>query len=213
MKTVLAFGDSLTWGFIPGTRNRYPREVRWPKVLEKGLGGKAEVLDNGLNARTSVHENPYRDYRKGLDILPSLLESHAPLDLVILMLGSNDFHSNYGLKPFDVARGMRRMVQTVKTYMTEPEMPVPEVLVISPPKIIKTEDPYYSQIFGDTYKIFGELAPLYKTLAEEEGAHFFNAAEIATAEPRDGIHLSAESTIAIGKALIDPVRNILALKE
>lgn len=213
MKTVLAFGDSLTWGFIPGTRARYPRDVRWPTVLENGLGGKAQVLENALNARTTVHDNPFRHYRSGLDVLPVLLEAHAPLDLVILALGSNDFHSNYGLSPFDVSRGMRRLVQTVKNYITEPDMPEPEVLVVSPPKIIKTDDPYYGSIFGETYKVFHELAPLYATLAKEEGAHFFNAGDIASGTPLDGIHLTAEDTIKIGQALIDPVKSILSLQE
>lgn len=211
MKTVLAFGDSLTWGFIPGTRARYPHEVRWPNVLQAGLGGKARVLDNALNARTTVHENPFRDYRSGLSVLPVLLEAHAPLDLVILALGSNDFHTNYGLAPVHVARGMRRLVQTVRTYPTEPGMPVPEVLVVSPPKIVKTDDPYFSGLFGETYRIFHELAPLYEKLALEEGAHFLDAAKVASAGPLDGIHLSAEATIAIGSALIEPVQSILSL--
>ena len=211
MKTVLAFGDSIMWGFIPGTRERYPRDVRWPRVLQKGIGDQVEILDNALNARTTVHDNPFRDYRRGLDILPSLLEAHAPLDLVILALGSNDLHSNYGLDPFNVARGMRRLVQTVKTYATEPNMPVPEVLVISPTRIIPTEDPYYGPIFGDAHKIFDQVAPLYQKLAEEEGAHFFDAATIASGSPRDGIHLTAEDTIKIGEALVDPVKTILSL--
>jgi len=211
MKTVLAFGDSLMWGFIPGTRQRYPRDVRWPTVLENGLEGKARILDNALNARTTVHDNPFRDYRSGLSVLPVLPEAHAPLDLVILALGSNDFHSNYGLSAFDVSRGMRRLVQTVKGYHTEPDMPVPEILVMAPTKIIPTDDPYYGPIFGDTHKRFDELAPLYEKLAAEEGAHFFNAADIASGTPLDGIHLSAEDTIKIGEALVDPVKKILSI--
>lgn len=211
MKTVLAFGDSLTWGFIPGTRRRYPREVRWPRVLEKGLHGQAEVLDNALNARTTVHDNPFRPHRRGVDVLPVLLEAHAPLDLVILALGSNDFHSNYGMSPINVARGMRRLVQLVKTYVTEPDMPVPEVLVISPPKIVPTDDPYYGGIFENTHQIFHQLAPLYETLADEEGAHFFDAATVASGTPVDGIHLTEEDTIKLGKALIAPVKSILSL--
>jgi len=211
MKTVLAFGDSLTWGFIPGTRARYPFETRWPNVLQAGLGAGVQVLENALNARTTVHENPFRDYRSGLSVLPVLLEAHAPLDLVILALGSNDFHSNYGLSPVHVARGMRRLVQLVKTYATEPGMPVPEVLVVSPPKIVKTDDPYFRGLFANAYQVCHQLAPLYQQLANEEGVHFFDAATVASGAPTDGIHLSAEDTIAIGKALIKPVQSILSL--
>lgn len=209
MKSILAFGDSITWGFIPGTRARYPFEVRWPNVLEASFDGKVKVYQNALNARSTVHDNPFRDYRSGLSVLPILLEAHAPLDLVILALGANDFHSNYGMSPINVSRGMRRLVQTVKTYVTEPGMPVPEVLVVSPTGIIKTDDPYYAGIFEDTYEIFDQLAPLYKNLADDEGAHFFNAATVATGTSTDGIHLSAEDTIALGKALVAPVGKIL----
>ncbi|MEM8797881.1 MAG: SGNH/GDSL hydrolase family protein [Pseudomonadota bacterium] len=211
MKTVLAFGDSLTWGLIPGTRARYPRDVRWPKVLEARLGGKVEVIENGLNARTSVHENPFRDYRRGLDILPSLLEAHAPLDLLILMLGSNDFHSNLGLDPENVARGMRRLVQFTKTYVTEPDMPLPEILIVAPPKIVPTNDSYYGPLFGETHALHHRLAPLYQVAAQEEGAHFFDAATVASGDPLDGIHLSADATIKIGEALVTPVSKILSL--
>lgn len=211
MKTVLVFGDSLTWGFIPGTRSRYPRDIRWPRVLEAGLGGEVDVVDNGLNARSTVHDNPFRDHRNGLKTLPVLLEAHAPLDLVILALGSNDFHSNYGMSPSNVARGMRRLVQTVKAHMCEPGMPVPEILVVSPPRIVPTNNPYYKGIFGNTHAIFHELSPLYRQLAEEEGAHFFDAATVASGGPIDGIHLTAEDTVAIGTALVDPVKSILSL--
>lgn len=210
MKTVLAFGDSLTWGFVPGTRKRYPFDVRWPNVLQAGLGNGVQVLENALNARTTVHENQFRDYRSGLNVLPVLLEAHAPLDLVILALGSNDFHSNYAMSPLNVSRGMRRLVQLVKTYATEPDMPVPQVLVISPPTIVQTDDPYYGGIFEDTHKVIDQLASLYKKLAEDEGAHFFDAASVASGTPIDGIHLTPEDTIAIGKALIKPVQSILS---
>lgn len=209
MKSLLAFGDSLTWGFIPGTRARYPFAQRWPNVLQAALGAGVKVYENALNARTTVHDNPFRDHRSGLDVLPVLLEAHAPLDLVILALGSNDFHTNYGLTPMHVARGMRRLVQTVRTYQTEPGMPVPAVLVVAPPRIVKTDDPYYGGMFGDTYKVFDQLAPLYRQLALEEGAHFFDAATVASAATTDGIHLTAEDTIALGKALVAPVQTIL----
>lgn len=209
MKSLLAFGDSLTWGFIPGTRARYPFDQRWPNVLQAELGAGFKVYENALNARTTVHDNPFRDDRSGLRVLPVLLEAHAPLDLVILSLGSNDFHTNYGLSPMHVARGMRRLVQLVKTHQTEPGMPVPEVLVVSPPRIIRTQDPYYAGMFGDTHAVFDQLAPLYQALALEEGAHFFDAAKVVSAAPTDGIHLTAEDTVALGMALVAPVQTIL----
>ena len=95
MKTILCFGDSLTWGYDPVGPGRHAHDVRWPSVLEAELGGKARVIAEGLNGRTTVFD----DFAAGADrngarVLPTLLTSHAPLDLVIIMLGTND------MKPF-----------------------------------------------------------------------------------------------------------------
>ncbi len=211
MKSILAFGDSLMWGFIPGTRDRYPHESRWPNVLQKGLGENYAIYQNALNARTTVHDNPFRDHRNGLKSLPMLLEVHAPLDLVILALGTNDFHRHYNLAPFDVARGMRRLVHMVKSHQAEPMMPRPKVLIISPPKIVPTEDEYFGALFGNTHEIFHELGPLYQKIAEEEDIYFFDAGNEVSASPIDGVHLTKSDTIQLGKALINPISKILTV--
>ena len=91
MKNILAFGDSLTWGFIAGSFERHPFDVRWPNVLAAGLHGKARVIEEGHNGRTTVFDDPTTlDDRNGAKALPMLLSTHTPLDLVIIMLGTND---------------------------------------------------------------------------------------------------------------------------
>src|SRR6185437_2126933 len=96
MRQILVYGDSLTWGIIPGTRGRLPFDERWPGVMEQGLnaeGRSVRVLEDCLNGRRTVWEDPYKPGRNGLDGLAQRIETHSPLALVILMLGTNDFQS------------------------------------------------------------------------------------------------------------------------
>ena len=117
MKNILAFGDSLTWGFIAGTWERHPFDTRWPNVLAAGLHGKARVIEEGHNGRTTVFDDPTTgDDRNGARILPVLLSTHQPLDLVIILLGTNDIKFANRCRAFDASMGMGRLVQIVQTF-------------------------------------------------------------------------------------------------
>jgi len=108
MKTILAFGDSLTWGFQAGTWTRHAFEDRWPNVLAAGLGGKARVIEEGQNGRMTVHDDPYvLENRSGAEALPIFLSTHQPLDLVIIMLGSNDLKWEGRQRAIDAYLGSR----------------------------------------------------------------------------------------------------------
>ena len=82
MPVIVAFGDSNTWGYDPATGGRFSRAQRWPGVLQRELGADFEVIAEGLNGRTTVHDDPIEPYRCGADALPPCLMSHAPVDLV-----------------------------------------------------------------------------------------------------------------------------------
>ncbi len=97
IKTILCYGDSNTWGYIPATAGRYPPDVRWPGVMRKLLGEKYNVIEEGLNGRTTVWEDPYKPGRNGLELLIPILDSHNPIDLVVVMLGTNDLKHFYGV--------------------------------------------------------------------------------------------------------------------
>jgi lysophospholipase L1-like esterase len=210
---ILAFGDSLTWGRLPGRPDRHGDDVRWPRVLEKALGGYATVIEEGLNGRRIALEDPLRPYRSGMALLPLFLESHAPLDLVILMLGTNDCQRQHSLSAFDVARSMRALAQLAQRPPVEPGMPVPEVLIVSPPLVRKPDDPGHEAHFvmeGAPEKM-AQLAGFYRRIADEIGASFFDAAAVATVSGEDGIHLDAQNTRAIGLALAPVVDGLLGL--
>jgi lysophospholipase L1-like esterase len=210
---ILAFGDSLTWGRIANRPHRHGDDVRWPRVLEAALGGRATVIEEGLNGRRIALEDPLRPYRSGISLLPLFLECHAPLDLVILLLGTNDCQRQHSLSAYDVARSMRMLAQVAQRPPVEPGMPVPQVLIVSPPVVRMPDDPDHEATFfmeGAPEKT-AQLAGFYRRIAEEIGVAFFDAASVATVTGADGIHLDAPNTRAIGQALAPLVAEILEL--
>lgn len=212
MKTILCYGDSLTWGYDPARPGRHALEDRWPSVLQTLLGDRAQVIAEGLNGRTTAFDDHLADVdRNGARLLPSVLSAHAPLDLVIILLGSND------MKPFvcghaiGAKQGMRRLVNIVRKHAYPFEMDVPEVLIVAPPVLCETADPDFAASFGAGVEQSAMLATLYSDLADVEGCGFFDAGSVARTAPIDGVHLDADNTRAIGRGLEPIVRMMLGL--
>ena len=203
MKSILAFGDSLTWGFEAGTFKRHPFESRWPIVLAAGLGGKARVIEEGMNGRTTVFPDPVADAeRNGAVALPILLESHHPLDLVIIMLGTNDIKYANRCRAFDASMGMQRLVGLVKNHDYNADYAVPQILLVSPPHLVKTDDEWFNDLWGHAIEESKLFAKHYKRVAEENECYFFDAASVAVADKTDGGHLDAANTRKIGEGLV-----------
>ena len=215
MKTILAFGDSLTYGANPipgGPRHAY--EDRWPTALERGLGDAARVIAEGLGGRTTVHDDWFDTAdRNGARILPTLLASHSPLDLVIIMLGTNDLKPFHGRTAQEAANGVRRLVQIVRGHYQKPADTMPKIILVSPPHIIHSDHPEMIPHFGGRAVVAEsqELARWYKLRADEYGCTFFDAATVAKADPADGVHLDAANTRAIGEGLVPVVKSVLGL--
>jgi lysophospholipase L1-like esterase len=215
MKTILCYGDSLTWGFNARTASRHAHDDQWPTVLEMRLGGAARVINASLGGRTTMFD----DYaaapdRNGARILPTVLGMHDPLDLVILMLGTNDLKTFIGGSAVGAAQGMSRLVEIIRSFPYEFDAPAPKVLVISPPRVDElgptSEFPLRSPRTGDG----AELASAYALVAQTSGAGFFDAATVASARGGgDGVHLDAANTRAIGEALAPVVANMLGLTQ
>lgn len=212
MKHILAFGDSLTWGFKAGTFTRHAFEDRWPNVLAAGLGGKARVIEEGQNGRMTVHDDPYVfENRSGAVALPIALSTHQPLDLVIIMLGTNDLKWEGRQRALEARLGMARLVEIVRSYAYKPGCAVPHILLMSPPHLGKTEDEDFAGYFEHAIAESKLLGPQYAKLAGETGCHFFDAASVAKADPTDGVHLDVANTRAIGTGLVPVVKGILSL--
>jgi lysophospholipase L1-like esterase len=212
MKSILAFGDSLTWGFVAGTWERHAFADRWPNALTAGLGGKARVIEEGMNGRTTVFPDPTDGAeRNGAVALPMLLTTHQPLDLVIIMLGTNDIKYASRCRAFDASMGMARLVEIVQRFPWIKTASPPQVLIVSPPALCKTNDEWFNDLWGHALAESKLFTKHYKRVADDMGVHFFDAGSVAVTDPTDGGHLDAKNTHAIGEALVPVVKGILSI--
>jgi len=212
MKTILCYGDSLTWGYNAVGPSRHAYEDRWPSALEHGLAGKAQVIAEGLNGRTTAFDDWLAGAdRNGARILPSILMTHAPLDLVIIMLGAND------MKPFicghaiGAKQGMERLIDIIRGHDYPFGGRPPQIVIVAPPAICPTNEPDFAAMFPGGVEESRKLAPFYRRLAELTGCTFFDANSVAKTTPLDGIHLDAENTRVIGTALVPIATRLLGL--
>jgi lysophospholipase L1-like esterase len=213
MKQILVYGDSLTWGIIPNTRERLAFEERWPGVLENQLneaGLRARVIEDCLNGRRTVWDDPFKPGRNGIEGLAQRIEIHSPLALVILMLGTNDFqfcHSHNDA--WAAAQGAARLVREIRGALIEPGMPVPPVLIVAPPLIRTPKGPIAPKFKGAEERCVG-LAEAYRQIAGELRCGFFDAESVTSSSVVDGVHLDADQHARLGQALREPTRAFLS---
>jgi lysophospholipase L1-like esterase len=164
------------------------------------------VVEEGQNGRTSCREDPVEGDRNGLRQLVPILESHKPLDAVAVMLGTNDLKPRFSPIPYDIARGVQRLVIAVQNSQTGPDNTAPRVIMICPPPTV--ESPVFKHIFGDCTALSKKLAPLYRLMAEECGALFLDAGKHITSSAADGIHLDPEEHRKLAEAAAEIVRKL-----
>ncbi len=211
-KRILCYGDSNTWGYTPGSGIRYDENTRWTGILRQRVSDFAEILEGGLNGRTTVYDDPVNPYRNGLTGLGYSLQTAKPLDMVVVMLGINDL--KYG-GVAGAARGMEEVLRTLRgaNYIYGGSTPVfrgeARVLLISPPPLHALRDEVMpnSLSFGMTEES-KRFAELYRPLAEKFGAEFLDAAAFAVPSPVDGIHLDKESHARLAAAVEKKLREI-----
>lgn len=211
-RTVLCFGDSNTHGTValahPMDRRRFPRDVRWPGVLATSLGAGWHVIEEGHPARTTVHPDPVEGLHKnGISVLPALLESHRPLDLVIVMLGTNDLKMRYSVPALDIALGVERLLLTVKGSDCGIDGAPPTVLLVSPVPI--EEVGFLGEIFAGGAEKSHQISKYIEAIADRHSAGFLDAGAHAALDPVDGVHLTAEGQMALGRAMADAVRSFM----
>lgn len=209
MRTILAFGDSLTWGTNVALQRRHDFNDRWPSVLQAELGGSFNVIAEGLGGRTTMYDDPGSPVNKnGAEALPILLGSHNPLDLLIIMLGANDLKPHLCGTAEGAAKGIRELIQITETFPYNWNAAPPEVLVVSSPYFREKSDGSGPEA-GRSVAESRRLAPAYSALVDEVGARFWDAAKVASASAIDGVHLDAANTREIGRGLVPVVRQIL----
>ncbi len=199
MRTVLCFGDSNTWGYVPGSDGeRFSAEIRWPRRLGEALGDGWEVIAEGLNGRTATLDSPVADGRNGLTYLLPCLNSHMPLDVVVIYLGTNDVGDRYSLPAETVAGAVGRLVKVVRTSEAGPNGGAPAVHVVCPPPFGQL-DPDGS--FANAGAKSRQLGRWFAEMCRELGCELIDLDGIAAYSDLDGIHLDADGHAAVAGAV------------
>ncbi len=211
MKQVLVYGDSLTWGIIPGTRRRLPPAERWPMILEAELirsGRAVRIIEDCLNGRRTVWDDPFKAGRNGLVGIEQRIEVNSPLALVMVMLGTNDFQSVHQHNAFHSSQGIASIVRAIRRAPIEPDMAVPPVLIIAPPRTSIPAGTMTEKFDGAPQKSAG-LGPAYAAVAAELNCEFFDADTVIATSPVDGVHLDAGEHEELGHHLAPVVAMFL----
>lgn len=218
MKTIVCFGDSNTYGYNPENGFRYPYEKRWTSILQKNLGDKAIVIPEGLNGRTTCFEDEIRPGRNGVTYLDPCLHSHGPVDLVILMLGTNDLKIRFQATPTDIGKGIDRLIKmilSITPQKREDGKPA-KILLMAPPHIGDNlcEIPSGEEMgFERGIEYSKRLAPIYEEWAKFHHIDFLDVALYAQPSKIDACHLSEESHRTLGEAVTKKCREILDLTD
>ncbi len=201
MKNILCFGDSNTYGLIPGTNMRYPFGVRWTSILSRELGFEDyHIAEEGLCGRTTIFDDPLREGRCGVKLLPAILETHAPLDYTIIMLGTNDCKTIYNSSAEIIGKGIERLIRQVKTYSAKSE-----ILIISPIHLGQEIWKYDKEFSDRSIEISKGLSSVYREISIKEKVHFLDASEFAGPGDADREHLDENGHKALANEVLKKI--------
>lgn len=216
MKTIVCYGDSNTHGYDPATGGRYAYPVRWTGRLQQLLGrDTCYVIEEGLNSRTTVHSDPcYDDDKSGLALLPAILKTHMPVDLLILMLGSNDMKSRFHMEAGEIARAASLLVSTAKQVSASksPDGTPCRILLVAPPPISAAlrDGACYCEFGERALRISPELSGWYERVAHSQQVYFLDAAALVQPSAIDGLHLTPDGHETLAQAIAQQCRTILS---
>ena len=207
-KNVLCYGDSNTWGCDPApTHNRFPRDVRWTGVLQKLLGDDYYVIEEGCCGRTTVWDDPIEMDKNGKTYLGPCLESHRPVNLVVLMLGTNDLKQRFSVPASDIARGVGTLCKTILHSESGPDWQAPKILVVAPPRLAKLDE--FAEMFAGGDVKSQHLAANYKKIAEELNLPFLDAGTVVTTSDLDGLHWEADEHAKFARKLAEIIPGLI----
>lgn len=210
-KRILCFGDSNTWGYMV-TGGRFPEDVRWPMRLQMLLGDDYTVIEEGFNGRTTVFDDPIEGgHKSGLVYLPPCAMSHSPLDLIIIMLGSNDLKKRFGMTAFTIGGGITALVKAARTYAMNADGVPPRILIVSPPPVAENiMETRHAPIFGeDSIAVSRELPHELRRVAKLMRCEFMDAAPYCEISAADAVHLTREGHLRLAEAMREKVLSII----
>lgn len=216
MKTILCYGDSNTYGFdgtlmpVTGEGRRFDENTRWTCLLGKLLGEGYCVISEGLNGRTTVFDDPEEYGRNGLSTLDPIFRSQQPVDLVTVMLGTNDLKDMFSASADVISNGMRRIIVRLQQLIAESANPGAKILLMAPANVACGADGIYRYDLSAASVVKGaRLAEKYRALAEQYGCEFADVGSWVKVDPSDGTHLSAESHRIIAEKLAETVKAVI----
>ncbi|WP_417719103.1 SGNH/GDSL hydrolase family protein [Salipiger sp.] len=207
MSVILCYGDSNTHGTMPmrvaGVSERHPRGARWPDAMARALGRDHQVLSEGLPGRTTVHDDPVEGgERNGLKLLSPVLHSHKPLDLMIVMLGTNDLKSRFSVTSWEIARSVERIVLAARI-----EAVCRAEIIVCPAPVRETGT--LVDVFAGAEARQVGLSSHLRAVAGRLGCAFVDAGEVVTVSERDGVHWEAEDHLRFGEVMAEAVTRSL----
>ncbi len=206
---VLCYGDSVSWGIVPGTRQRHSFETRWPGIVQNALGSRVRIIEECLNGRTTAWNDPFRPGRNGRESLLPILQSHAPIDLVILFLGTNDVQALYGVTAYESSLGANALVDVIQTSRIEPMTVAPQVLLVAPPRAHPCGT--MEEKFRNAEEKSQAFSHWYQRVATERGCFFLDAGAVLEPSAVDGVHLDALQHAQFAQAVLPVLQQILQL--
>jgi lysophospholipase L1-like esterase len=206
MKRILCYGDSNTWGYDPVTKDRFDEYTRWTRVLGNTLGAAYEIIEEGLSGRTTVWNDPIEGYKNGKEYLIPCLETHRPLDLVILMLGTNDLKKRFSLSAYDIAEGAKVLVGIVQNSKAGANGQAPQVLLLAPPPTTTLTD--YAEMFEGAEGKSKKFSSHYARVAATLECKFLDTATVIISSPLDGIHFETGEHYKLGQTVAVKVKEL-----
>ena len=210
MRSVLCYGDSNTYGQADADEpdNRFGPTDRWPGIVRELLGTRWLVIEEGLSGRTTVSDDPIEGAeRNGRTYLRPCLLSHKPVDLVILMLGTNDLKHRFGKSASEIGMGVRALIWDIKEIRPGPRSGIPEILLVAPPAVQEELGDWAEVFYGAPAKS-AALSGIYERVAEAEEVHFFDAGTVVDTRGGDGFHLSIAAHRTLGEAMAGQIEAV-----
>ena len=202
MKSILCFGDSNTYGVNPENNGRFDRTERWTGRLQSLLGPDYYVIEEGYKGRTTCFADDSDPFRSGIKVLDLIMKTHSPLNLVIVMLGTNDFKTQFNMTAKVSAHALKKIVEKIKSYGAQ-------VLIVSPIMLgADIENSNFWELDRHAAEEIKKTPDFYSRVASLTGSAFFDASTVASTGP-DSLHMNAQGHKALAAALYEQVKTIL----
>ena len=204
---ILCFGDSNTYGFIPDGSGRYDEDIRWTGLLQKRLGNNYNIIEEGLCGRTTVFHDELRSGRRGVDLIGTVVETHYPVDVLVVMLGTNDCKTRYGASAGTIAKGVEEVINKARTASNHE----PKVVLISPILLGKGvgEEGYDTEFDEKSEQVSRKLSKEYNEVAKKYGYTFLDASSVAKPSTTDREHLDEDGHKALSEAVWETLQEVV----